>query len=193
MPPVLNPHLHVGQIGTLCPKLRDGMASPRVVTLWAGQVHKFTSSSVPAASVLASPWWFDDTEFRKVQAYLKLDPGNIAFIARSQAAVKYEWSEMDTLVTARIMTPINAFTGPGKWQVETTKAGSQITYQAPPDLMQTYIPGTVDPTTGRLNATGRAALRLVRTSRVTSGDAIDRAMRTLRGKTIIIPGNPTLQ
>ncbi|HUG42453.1 MAG TPA: hypothetical protein VMM12_18465 [Longimicrobiales bacterium] len=193
MSPILNADLHVNQIRKLCPDLLAGMYSPRVVTLTGGTVYKFTSAKVPAAARLASPWWFDETEFRKLDAYLKLDPGNVAFLARTQGAVKYEWSDMDTLIAAHVAAPIRVFSGPGKWQLETTKTGSHIAFQAPADLLQTYIPNIVDRATRRLNATGRAALRLISTTTVTSGDAIDQAIQTLRGKTIVIPGNPTVQ
>ncbi len=192
MPTIINADLDVLQIPRLYPDLATGMYSPRVVTLASGNVYKFTSSRVPPQNQMASPWWFDEVQFRKIQRYLDLDPNNWGFIARIQAAVKYQWNDMDTLVTARIMHPIKIFIGPGKWQLETTKAGGHISFQAPPDLLQMYIPGTVDPASRTLNAEGRKALHLVRSQRISSGDEIDRLIQTIPGKFVVLPANPTL-
>jgi hypothetical protein len=191
MPPI-NAALSVTQIATLCPDLYDGMYSPLVATLTGGRIYKFTQGTRPEDQQVASPWWFTEAEFQKMKRFLDLDPSNIGFIARSQAAVKYEWSSMDTLVSAKVLHPIRVFVGPGRWQVEKTPGGSQIVFQAPDDVQQCYIPGVSDRTTRTLNAAGRRALGSFQFSPITSGDAIDDLMRSIPGKTIIIPGNPAL-
>ena len=191
MPPI-NDSLSVTQIQTLCPDLYDGMYSPLVATLTGGTMYKFAQSSRPKPKQVASPWWFTEAEYQKMKRFLDLDPGNVGFLARCQAAVMYGWSDMDTLVTATITHPIKVFVGPGKWQLEKTTAGSAIIFQAPDDVQQTYIPGIVDPVTGALNSAGNRALRNFRHTRITSGDLIDDLIRSIPGKTIIIPGNPNV-
>lgn len=189
---MINANLDVRQIATLCPDLWDGMHSPTVATLAGGQIYKFTRASLPSARQIASPWWFTEAEFQKVRNYLRLDPGNVGSLARTQAAVKYEWSDMDMLVTATVLEPIRVFMGPGKWQVESTAAGSTVVFQAPQDLRQMYIPGIVDRATRALNASGTRALGNFRYQPVPSGDAIDQAILALQGKTVVIYGNPVL-
>jgi hypothetical protein len=191
MPPI-NDSLSVAQIPTLCPDLYDGMYSPIVATLTAGRMYKFTQSRLAEPQRLASPWWFTEAEYIRMQRYLALDPGNLGFIARAQAAVKYAWSNMDLLATATILHPIRVFVGPGRWQVETTAAGSSITFQAPDDVMQCYLPGIVDRATRSLNEAGRRALGGFSFTPIASGDEIDEFIRSAAGKTIIIPGNPSV-
>ena len=191
MPPI-NATLSVQQIDTLCPDLNDGMYSPIVSTITGGRLYKFSQASRPESQQVASPWWFTETEFEKMKRFLDLDPGNIGFLARSQVAVKYEWSNMDTLVTAKVMHPIHVFVGPGRWQVEKTARGSNIIFQAPEDVKQCYVPGVVDRAGRCLNANGKLALGSFQFTPVTSGDAIDDLIRSIPGKTIIIPGNPSV-
>ncbi len=188
----INATLSVNQIDRLCPDLNDGMYSPFVATITRGRLYKFSQRSRPASQQVASPWWFTELEFEKMKRFLDLDPGNIGFLARSQAAVKYEWSNMDTLITASVNHPINVFVGPGRWQMETTAVGSNIIFQAPDDVQQCYIPGIVDRANHCLNANGKLALGNFQFTPITSGDAIDDLIRSLPGKTIIIPGNPNV-
>jgi hypothetical protein len=191
MPPI-NAFLHVADIPTLCPDLYDGMYSPIVVTIAGGRIYKFAQSSRPPAQQVASPWWFTEAEYQKMKRFLDLDPRNLGFLARSQAAVKYEWSDMDTLITAKVLHPIRVFMGPGRWQVERTAAGSQIVFQAPDDVQQSYLPGIVDRAARSLNSIGKRALGGFQYTPITSGDAIDDLMRSIPGKTIVIPGNPSI-
>lgn len=192
MLPIINDTLSVRDITSRYRDLMEGMYSPRVVILNGGRIFKFTSSRIPVSNQPASPWWFRESDFQKLQTYLRLDPGNPGFIARLQAAVKYQWSEMDMLLTAVITHPIRVFVGPGKWQMERTAAGSTITFQPPDDLMQTYLPNIVDSASRTLNSDGQRALRIVAAVRLGGDDVVDRAIKTLPGKNIIVPGNPKI-
>lgn len=189
---VINSQLDVTDIETLCPDLLTGMYSPRVVTLSSGLIYKFTSSKLSPSRQVASPWWFSDTEFQKILQYSRLDPQNLGFIARCQAAVRYEWSDMDMLVCATVSHPIRVFIGLIVWQLQRTKAGSNVVFQAPHDLLQLYVPNIVDPIAKTLNANGKKAFHSFRYVRIPSGDQIDQAIQNLQGKQITLLGNPTL-
>lgn len=189
---VINGQLDVTDIDTLWPDLWTGMYNPRVVTLSGGPIYKFTSSRLAPSQQVASPWWFTDKEFQKIRQYFRLDSNNLGFIARSQAAVHYKWSDMDTLVCATVVRPIRVFIGPGEWQYERTEAQSTIVFQAPPDLGQMYIPNIVDPLAKSLNANGKRAFGFFRYIPISSGDATDQFLMAVQGKTIFIVGNPSL-
>lgn len=190
---LLNPGLSLAEIPKLHPDLRAGMHSPRVVELRPQWLYKFSSQKVPANSRKASPWWFTEQEFEKVKRFFSLDKANPGFIGRIQAAVRYDWSDMDLLLTYQLTRPIKAFQGPGTWQVERTQAGSTIVYQAPPDLLQTYIPGLKNTPHCPANREVENALIPIGIPLELPGpDAVDRAIMNASGKTVYLSGNPTL-
>jgi len=186
----LNDHLSVLDIDCRFPQLRGGIANPSLVTLQPQRLYRFSSTSTSGRAVLQSPWWFIQKEFSKLERFFHLDKGNPGFIARTQAAVRYEWSTMDALVVALLGKPIKVFQGPGQWQFERLKSGGSVVFQAPPDLLQTYIPG-LERTAVDGNVLG--ALHLVRHVKLQGLDDVDRAILNAGpGSLVVIPGNPLL-
>lgn len=190
---VLNSLLSTGDISRLYPDLPTGMHSPKVVEIRPQLLRKFSSRKVREEYRKATPWWFTEREFEKVRRFLSLDKSNPGFIGRIQAAVRYDWSDMDLLLTYRLTKPVRVFQGPGVWQVEKTSAGSVIIYQAPPDLLQTYVPGLKNTDYARADPEVENALIPVGMPHALPGpDAIDKAIMNASGKTVYLSGNPTL-
>lgn len=173
--------------------LQSGMLVQEIITIPAGSfIYRFAASDKPYQTQISSPWWFTEQEFQKLQRYFRLNTQNLGFIARAQGAVKYEWSMLDLLIKAVTQQPIKGFTGPGKWVMEKTPTGSTITFQAPADLFQFYLPNLRDPQTKGLSKEGQLALTPFPAIPIPSGDAMDDRIRTMVGKNIFIPGNPRL-
>ena len=188
----INDHLMLNH-KTLYSDLMSGMTVHRVITLSVGSyLYRFASGKDPMDTQISSPWWFTEAEYLKLQNYFRLNPQNIGFIARTQGAVKYGWSDMDMLVKARIIYPINGFVGPGNWVLERTAANSTITFQPPTDLFQLYLPNIREPQVKQLSAEGKKAIQFCQATPISSGDAIDKTIQNMPKKTIIIPGNPQL-
>ena len=183
----LNPSLSLTELSGPFAEVLTGMHSVRIETLAPQPLFKFSRKEVPSASWLASPWWFTAQEFGKLQRYLEIDPGNPGFIGRTQAAVKYGRNDMNLLLTAWLTRPINVFLGPGVWQVERTKAGATIVYQAPQDLLQCYIPGLKST---QPDPAVQSAIVLVDHKPLPGPDDIDRAILNLTGGTVVLRGNP---
>jgi hypothetical protein len=199
----LNADLAIAQIPTAYPALGAGMVTSHATVriFSSGHLYKFASSVAPGTgepkdlTVAAwSPWWFDEPAMRRLRQFLKLDPNNWGFLARLQAAVKYQWSNMDTLITARVSHPFKAYQGPGVWQTERSAKGGTIIYQAPADLQQTYIPNVDAVTDVNVYVQGTPALVILRRDKVPSGDAIDTLIQNVEpGKVVLLPSNPLLQ
>ena len=205
---MLNENLSIAQIKVRYPDLESGMHGPKVTTLTGPRIYKFAGSVrfaeptprgrpggkrlgrlVPLAQQLRSPWWFDESAFHSLQRFLSLDPSNQGFIIRGQAAIHYGWSVIDRLITARVLQPFRVFQGPGRWQVERTAGGSSIVFQAPDDLLQTYVPN-IGPLAGRtVPIDAQPGLEVVSDEAIPSGDEIDETIQAITGKTVVIPGN----
>jgi len=182
---IINESLSTAEIPSSWPELNDGMRLPRVKLLAPQNIYKFASRRVPVTRRMESPWWFAESDFKKLEPYLDLDSSNPGFVARIQGAVCYDWSDMDVLMVARLLKPMNVFQGPGKCVVERTQRGGTICYQPPQDLKQTFIPGI------RTVPEVKENVRLQKQMLLAGPDEIDQAMKQIpAGKFGIMRGNP---
>jgi len=154
--PVLNPSLRL-QDAIHFKKLDEGMVAREIVTLQQGEkIYRFASSAtVPAIKRAAAPWWWQETEFRRMLPSLQMDPTNVGMIARRLGAIKFGWgSQVDVLLEARIEQAIRVFVGPGKYQVDPAEqvTGARVNW-VPPDLDQIYIPNISNRPAGELSKT----------------------------------------
>jgi hypothetical protein len=65
-----------------------------------------------------------------------------------------------------------------------------VIYQAPQDVLQTYIPGLASSRNCPADPAVITAIRIQGTHALGGLDAVDRAIVNARGKTVIVPGNP---
>lgn len=134
-----------------------GIRNPTVTVLSQGEdVYRFTSSRFPATGApmsvhdqLHGAWWFRSRDWQKILlAYLR-GPFHLGTTARIAGAVQWSWSDMDVLLKARVIEPIEAWEGYGLTQYrDVLPNGIAVTLTGFPNVVQLYVPGMPDAARG---------------------------------------------
>lgn len=78
-------------------------------------------SSIPVADMTAiltaaadGPWWFEFEHFQTIKHFAIQHGYTLGYAARLFAAILYEWSEVNAVVRAQVMSPLAVWKGKGK-------------------------------------------------------------------------------
>ena len=152
-----------------------GLRTPRVVTLWPGQIlFRFASTSQPNTHWAAGPWWMHEQDYRRIIAVHDAGQNKhkgqgltLGFLGRAAMAVQPSWSRTDVVVKAVVQQEILAFAGAGRTQYrEQLPNGMFLTLAGWPDVEQLFIPNIGD-RNGR-TAVGRQALLVTKQKVISS-------------------------
>ncbi len=134
-----------------------GMLSPVRHELRSGStIYRFGRGSSPVAGVIGGAWWIDREGFEKLLAFADIHSVALPMAVRALCLLPPEWSDLGTLVRARLRKPLLAWKGLGNSVVVRKSDGlgnvrlDQFNEISSRRLHQLYIPG--------LAALGRDAL-----------------------------------
>ncbi|MEM8940798.1 MAG: hypothetical protein AAGC91_01500 [Pseudomonadota bacterium] len=123
-----------------------GMQSPARYVLKSGSVlFRFARKGIAAKDGVTGAWWMSQESFQKVSAMSQQSDISIAMAARLLCCIPPEWSDMGTLMRAKVREPLLAFRGLGRDVVISDKLGTHR-LKAYNDisarrLYQLFIPG----------------------------------------------------
>jgi len=131
-------------------RAEKGIRDPRVTILQPGEdLYRFTSSRLPGSKTptpfsrqVHGPWWFRSRDWQKVLLSYLSGRFSLGTVARIAGAVQWSWSDMDVLLKARVVDPIEAWEGHGRPQYrDVLPNGMAVTLTGFPNIVQLYIPG----------------------------------------------------
>lgn len=128
--------------------------------VWIRRIHlhpyqryyRFTSYSVGKEDRISGSWWFDYENYLNILDFAKRTDLSPGYAARLKAAITYEWSSVNCVVSALLKAPLDAYAGKGKEQIEEDQRAPGRVYLPDPQIMQLYIPGLKDVQTKSVSA-----------------------------------------
>lgn len=91
-----------------------GMISPERFELGEGEIiYRFGSADAEPSRIAKGGWWIQRTQFEKLFAFAQVHDLNIGMAARLLCLVPPEWSDLGTLIRARLRRPLLAWRGLG--------------------------------------------------------------------------------
>lgn len=90
-------------------------AMTRIRVLPGVRLYRFASAREPGR-FFARPWWVGWTPLNAIARRARASLRQIHEVARECLAVDWNWSEMDTLVSVRVVTPLDARMGTPRTQ-----------------------------------------------------------------------------
>lgn len=168
----INSGLSLQTVGTkTAADVTSGIRSPRVRKLTPGtKLYRFGNADFPPSSWPCGAWWFGRTAFNRIVQDAIANPDfGLGWAGRKKLAVRQCWNKVNGLVEATIKEEIYIFAGRGTHQYhEMMPNGMKITWLAPANIEQWYLPNISLPRGAGLTAEGRQALSVYRTAKVES-------------------------
>lgn len=113
------------------PEFNGGIQIPKRIHLPIGQkYYRFASSRAPREKALSGAWWLDYENFSKISRFVKEKHMTVREAARYFLAIPKDWSDLDLLVSANQMFPMDSYAGEGRKATGSHSA----------DLGSSYIP-----------------------------------------------------
>ena len=130
-------------------RAKQGMRSPKVVTLPAGQIlfrfastkNMRTGARIPSGQWARGAWWIQEHDYHRIIDRFTRGQLSLGTVGRSAAAVQPSWSNMDVSIKAYLVEEMNVYAGQGLTQYrDPLPNGMVVTLTGWPDIQQIYIP-----------------------------------------------------